>query len=566
MDGTTVRPIARAQLPFLLCACLLAPAPPLAAVPALMQALQSAPSVECFDFVEVTVGLQHPDAPNPFTDVKVTGEFTREGGPPVRVAGFCDAEDGTLYRVRYMPSQPGNYRYTVQLQQGKFSFKHEGRFTATAGRRPGPLRVDPEHPLHFVRDGTGEHWFWNSTTAYQLLAWDEDTIAQSIERLAQLGVNRIRVAICGRTKDGTRWNEPLVRRTRKFAFKMEPWPAARPDDIEDPGYDVSRFNVAFFKKAESMLRLARERGIVVSIIFYLDGADKGVDPFGKERMGGPDEERYYRYVTARFSAFANIMWDVTNEWHLFRDEAWVNRMGSVIKESDPYLHIASVHGHGEFPFRRAAWADFAMFQSWDEHGGYKFMLENRRQQAATGKPKPQVNEEYGYEDHYPFPWGEKRLWPARIGDSRRRLAWEISMAGCYQTTGERANDGTGAGPDTGGGWVNGRGDDHMTMLIGYRHMAQFFTSFPWWTLDPHEELAGEGTLLLAEPGKRYVAYLPGSGAARFQLVPGSYLARWFNPRSGAWADLPEVVQSATGWWASPPAADAGDWALLLEAK
>jgi hypothetical protein len=114
--------------------------------------------------------------------------------------------------------------------------------------------------------------------------------------------------------------------------------------------------------------------------------------------------------------------------------------------------------------------------------------------------------------------------------------------------------------------VNGRGSDQMTMLIGYRHMVQFFTSFPWWSLEPREDLANEGTLLLADPGKRYAVYLPASGSARFQLVPGSYSARWFNPRTGAWVDLSDVVQSVSGSWSSPPAQDAGDWALLLEAK
>jgi hypothetical protein len=207
-----------------------------------------------------------------------------------------------------------------------------------------------------------------------------------------------------------------------------------------------------------------------------------------------------------------------------------------------------------------------MYQSWDEHGGYQFMFQNRRDQAATGRPMPQVNEEYGYEDHYPFPWGEKRLWPARIADNRRRLAWEISMAGCYQTTGERANDGTGAGPDTGGGWVNGRGNEAMTMLLGYRQMMNFFTSIPWWTLEPRPDLAGEGALVLAEGGKRYVAYLPKSGNASVQLARGSYRAKWFNPRTGVWLQLPDVSLAAEGKWTSSQAPDAGDWALLLEAK
>jgi hypothetical protein len=46
------------------------------------------------------------------------------------------------------------------------------------------------------------------------------------------------------------------------------------------------------------------------------------------------------------------------------------------------------------------------------------------------------------------------------------------MAGAYQTTGETAKRGTGVWPDTGGGWVNGRGDDSMEMLNGMAHMGE----------------------------------------------------------------------------------------------
>ncbi len=527
---------------------------------------QSARRVDCFDFVEVTLALETPPSGNPFTEIMATGEFTPPGGASVQVSGFCDAADGRAIRWRFMPSKPGDYAFKVTcVLPGGVMQSHAGKFTARQGKRAGPVRVDPEHPFHLVQEGTGKHWFWNATTTYQLLAWDDETIAQSVDRLAKLGVNRIRVALAGRTPDGKRWNEPLVNRTANFAFKLEPWPAARPDDIPDPGYDVTRFNLDHFRKAERLLRLCRERCIEVSLIFFLDGADKGVDPFGKAGMGGEDEQRYYRYTIARLAAFPNLMWDVANEYRLFRDDAWAEHMGALVKASDPYRHLTSTHGHADFRFRKSPWADFAMYQSWDEHGGYGFMLKNRRDQAATGRPMPQVNEEYGYEDHYPYPWGEKRLWPARIADNRRRLAWEISMAGCYQTTGERANDGTGAGPDTGGGWVNGRGNDSMTMLVGYRRMMEFFTSFPWWTLEPRPDLAGENTLVLAAPGHRYVAYLPNSGKASLQLARGSYRAQWFNPRRGAWTELPPLPLAADATWSSPDAPDAGDWALLLEA-
>ena len=549
---------------------------------------QSARQVECFDFVEVTLELDGTIAGNPFTDASFTGEFGPVGATPLQVEGFCDEPGGRRFRIRFMPATPGPHAYALNFRQGGIEAKHQGTFTASAGKRPGPVRVDPEHPFHFIRQGTDRHWFWNGTTTYQLLAWDDETIAHSVNRLANLGVNRLRVAIAGRTKDGKRWNEPLVVPTSKFAFKMEPWVAARPENLEDPGYDVTRFNVSFFQKAERMLRLARERDVIISVIFYVDGADKGVDPFGKERMGEADEQRYYRYVAARLSAFANIMWDVSNEYHLFRDEAWVNRMGTFLKEHDPYHHLASVHGSGRFPFRTAPWADFAMFQSWDEHGGYNFMINNRSEQAAANRPMPQINEEYGYEDHYPYPWGQARLWPSRTADNRRRLAWEMTMAGGYQTTGERANEGTGAGLDTGGCWVNGRGDNHMTMLIGYGHLRRFFEGFDWWKLDPHTDLLSlppeikrapsdkkpdaaspvpvlhAMPVCLGDPGQRYVIYLPQGGAVTVKLAAGTFQTRWYNPRIGKFSK--PTLKVPGGEWITPPAPDAEDWVLLIETK
>jgi len=452
------------------------------AAPASVSFVQSAPSVDCYDFVEIAVNVDRPDVANPFTDASVEGQFTLAGGQPVKVEGFCDSADGRVFRLRFMPVRPGDYTYSVVYRQGTYEATYKGRLTARSAGRQGLVRVDKEHPWHFVYEGTGAHYFWNSTTTYWLLGWREDAIIrESLDRLAKLGVNRVRVALNGRTRDGTRWMEPDVKPTELFQYRLEPWLAARPQNIADPGYDVTRFNVDHFRKCERTVAHARRLGIQVSIIFHLDGRDKGVDPFGKERMGGPDEQRYYRYTVARLAAFENVMWDVTNEWHLFRTEAWVDKMGQLIRDCDPYDHLMSVHGKGVFPFRTLPWVDFAMYQSWDEHGGYAFMLNNRREQEKAGRPMPQVNEEYGYEDHYPYPWGQARKWPARAADNRRRLVWEMTMAGTYQTTGERANV-----PGY-GGWLTGRGDDSMTLFEGHRHVVDFFTALPWWRLNPDNE-------------------------------------------------------------------------------
>jgi hypothetical protein len=453
--------------------------------PADIEFVQSASTVDAYDFVEVTLRVAKPDAGNPFTDVVVEGSFARNGGQEVRVDGFCDSPDGRTFRIRFMPTRPGNYDYRVKYRQGSYEKTHNGKFSAQDGKHRGLVRVDEDYPWHFLWEGTGEHYFWNATTTYWLLGWDDETIRGNIDRLHKLKVNRLRAAICGRVKNGRAWFENVFP-TDKFSFRLNPWVAQRPDSVENPGFDVKRFNIPHWQKIERMLRHSRDKDMIISIIFYVDGARPGVDPFGKKRMGQEDEQRYYRYAVARLAAFSNVMWDVTNEYQLFRNEAWANKMGAFIRKCDPYDHLMSVHGHGQFPFRQSPWADFAMYQRWDESGGYQFMLENRRKQAQTGRPIPQVNEEYGYEDHYPT-WGGNRKAPARSADNRRRLAWGMYMAGGYQTTGERADTGTGWGPDTGGGWINGRGDESMVMLKGYGRIVDFFTSIPWWKLEPNNE-------------------------------------------------------------------------------
>jgi len=531
-----------------------------------IQFFQSAELVEAYDFVEVTLNVAKSEISNPFTDVIVEGTFTRDGGEPMKVDGFCDSEDGSVFRIRFMPTQPGNYSYSIKYRHGSCEAAHTGNFAVQDGERRGLVRVDPEHPWHFLWEGNGEHYFWNATTTYWLVGWDDETIFKSIDRLAALKVNGVRAVIMGRVKDGSAWYENAFP-TDDFTFLLNPWQAQQPDDLENPEFDVTRFNTAHWQKYERLLLHAREKDMIVSVIFYVDGKRPGVDPFGKEHAGGEDEQRYYRYAVARFAAFSNVMWDVTNEYRQFRDDAWAKKMGAFIRQRDPYNHLMSVHGHEDFRFRTSAWADFAMYQHWDEHGGYDFMLKNRIEQAETGRIIPQINEEYGYEDHYPERWGEGRTAPARSADSRRRLAWEMYMAGGYQTTGERADTGTGYGADTGGGWINGRGDDNMIMLKGYGHIVDFFTSIRWWELEPdhtfiqtaQESLENRIYASRSEKGDLAVVYFSAGG--EITVKPGALNegleAEWFNPCTG---DRKPAESQKSDTYHAP---DEQDWVLLF---
>jgi hypothetical protein len=130
----------------------------------------------------------------------------------------------------------------------------------------------------------------------------------------------------------------------------------------------------------------------------------------------------------------------------------------------------------------------------------------------------------------------------------------MTMAGAYQTTGERANV-----PGY-GGWITGRGNEAMTMLEGYARLRAFFERLEWWKLEPRQDLVGEKTLCLAEPGRVYVVYLPHGGVAELKLESGAYQVERYDPRTDKSEPLPEAAGDK---WTSPRLPKNETWAFVL---
>jgi hypothetical protein len=564
-----IREIPKSSLRWFLSVCILlfaCPATRGMGVPASIKVAQSAQTVEAYDYVEVTLNVASPDAKNPFTEAVVSGQFGKVGeNRRLAVDGFCDSADGSVFRVRFMPWAPGDYSYSVTYRQGGFEKTHTGSFRASDGHRRGPMRVDPKYPWHFIWEGTGEHYFFNGTTAFWLMGFREDRVINySIERLHQLKINRLRVLLAGATD--LLWGEPVMSGDN-FTLFLRPWMAEKPESLDNPGIDFTRFNIPYWQKWERMLRFARERNMIISVILDIS-THHAQAPAGSE-----DERRYIRYAVSRLSAFSNITYDLGDDLDSFRDEKWAHETGTLIEGWDPYKHLASSHPvHRENQDRASEWFGFTSIQNWS-HQQHALMLEEREIQKKTGRIIPQTNEEYGYEDHYPH-WAAAP--PGESTETLRQMAWDIAMAGAYGTAGESARRGTNVWPDAGGGWINGRGDDTQVMFKGYGHMVDFFTSFEWWKTDPHDELVNHGAYCLAKPGEVYAVYVPlgrlcgnsehfgyqnECGDVTIKLEPGLYEAKWFSATTGEIVPLPAVQGPA---WTLPKPPGWMDWALLLK--
>lgn len=115
----------------------------------------SAPAqVERFDYVEITATVKSPDVRNPFTDASLTGTLeTADGGQQWRIEGFADSDDGSVFRIRFMPVMAGEYKYTVTYQEGEFRKTASGMFRAVEAHRRGVGHCDGGRVPDRGRDG-----------------------------------------------------------------------------------------------------------------------------------------------------------------------------------------------------------------------------------------------------------------------------------------------------------------------------------------------------------------------------------------------------------------------------
>ena len=83
---------------FFTCLLSLALEPSLLAFPKNVSFVQSAGTVEAYDYIQITAAIAEPDAHNPFTDVSLSGTFGKTGESTRKeVGGFCDAPDGSVF-------------------------------------------------------------------------------------------------------------------------------------------------------------------------------------------------------------------------------------------------------------------------------------------------------------------------------------------------------------------------------------------------------------------------------------------------------------------------------------
>lgn len=356
---------------------------------------------------------------NPFTDYTIKGIFTGEC-ELVEVEGFYDGEG--VYKVRFMPSFEGEYKYLIE---GSFSGESvRGNFEVTKPSSDNHGMVRVANTYHFVYED-GIPYYPLGTTCY---VWDlqsDERIAETLESLKESKFNKIRFCIFPKHYD---YNllEP-----RSYPYEGTPMDSSvltKENFLDYMGktkgndWNLEKFNPVHFRHIEYCIMELQKLSIEADIIVM-----HPYDRWGFAQMSKEQDDLYWNYVIARFSAFRNVWWSLANEYDLMEKktvEDW-ERYAEIICSKDKYRHLKSIHNCRPFYDYSRPWITHCSIQRQDLYKSSELVNEWRLRYK-----KPIVLDEIAYEGNIQHGWGNI------TGEEMVRRFWEGAVRGGYPGHGE----------------------------------------------------------------------------------------------------------------------------------
>jgi hypothetical protein len=314
-----------------------------------------------------------PESGNPFLEVVFSAQFRREHRT-IDVDGFYDGS-GT-YKVRFMPDSEGEWSYTTRSSRAELNGK-TGAFVCvkpSAGNH-GPVSV---RDLYHFGYADGLPYCPFGTTCYAWTHQGDELEEQTLATLRTSPFNKIRMCVF-----------PKWYAYNQVEPKLYPFPRSASGDN-----DLTRFDPEFFRHLEHRVAQLSALGVEADIILF-----HPYDHWGYANLPADVNDRYLRYVIARFAAFRNVWWSLANEWDLVKTKTLADwdRFFRILQESDPYGRLRSIH-HSRVMYDHAKpWVTHASIQS-DEFG--------RTAEWRDAFRKPVIFDECKYEGNIPRRWGD----------------------------------------------------------------------------------------------------------------------------------------------------------------
>ena len=459
---------------------------------------------------------------------------------------------------------------------------------ATAGT--GPILIAKDYP-HSFQCQSGERFFPMGDTAYFLIAQPTNVIARFIDSRRAHKFNFIRMM-------------PMAR--GHWVFGGTP---------RTPDYEA--INESAMRKLDWVFDYASSHGMHIELIVFGYGVEQGEGLW----TNAAHLSFWIDSLVKRYKDRPNLfMWTVANEFERYPDGRynyspgdveWVKSVAAQIRRTDA-THPIGAHPsiwitkddpfqrYGGFTQRRPqvvwplwedslinlnvtqnnegaqprTWGNFTptnrglTYYSTSWQGaeypvqwtteGWDFEAAGMEDCIAEdwSHGKPVLNTEFGYqyEAGAEESYGARTRQFATVGTVRKK-AWKIATAGGYFAAGYRnlaVNENFTVKE------VDNFRPQQLEILYYF-----FTTKTEYWKMAPHLELVASHNVLLAQPGKEYVAYFPRGGTNRVDLNTGTYTVEWLRAETGQYYTLPSVTVAGGGREFVPPNNHTADWVLHL---
>lgn len=413
-----------------------------------------------------------------------------------------------LWCLRFSAVSEGEWTLRTLSSDGRLS-GHSAKLIAGPNPNPrvrGRIEVDPLHPHHFrYTDGSPFFllgyeidWLW----ALELAEPGEPRIQTLLDNIAGGGFNHILVNVYAHDT----WFMPGITQKNDFGPPaMFLWAGTN----QSP--DHSRMNLDFFNHYDRMMQALYERGMNAHIMLKV--YNKFVHwPAPRS----PEEDLYFDYVVSRYQAFPNLVWDYSKEmWYETDTELIYDRMNR-IRSVDGYNTITTLHDGVSFSLDPETGRVAAFITDQRQDDLYDTIIELRAKSR-----RPVINAEYGYEHGAGGP--EDATYPHHVRTPIEMVqrAYELLMAGGYPVHYYSKH-----------AWDIIEWEEVPPSLPAFTHLKPFFTSFPWYSLEPRPDYGSDGLLCLTD-GEKHLVLFSRNGRGTLS-VPHDFPG---NAWTGYWMDV-----------------------------
>ncbi|MDP9152336.1 MAG: DUF4038 domain-containing protein [Myxococcota bacterium] len=491
---------------------------------------------------------------NPYMQASMTAVLAGPGGATLKIPGYSTG--GSSWAVRFSPTAVGTWTYTTQSMDAGLNGK-TGSIDCIANTNKnlhGPLRVDAANPtLLKYEDGT----------PYFQLAYEADWLGLIDLAPTDTPAGHARVLIDTIAQNG--FHEVLM---NLFAYDTS-WGS-------DPMYDFgptkaflwggtnqapvhTQINPAFFDRFDAVVDYLLQKGLNAHMYFMV--YNKGVS---WPAVRSPEDAQWWQYVTARYQAYPNIIWDFSKETigcymsasHAnFADEAYVHERIAIIKTNDAYQRLRTAHapvnGGATVPGLNYWFdvkpndLDFYTAEAVQGHNNYANTLAGIKRVGAF----PYANDENSYQigNDGTATYSNAKQTPASVHDDMMEVIMAGAGAGYYYAYHS---------------WDDVRYAEVPAQIGFFKHLDDLFSSHVTQAgLKADDSVIGGGGYgkhCLANPGKEYVVELSPSAntttvAVNVAQLPagGSLTATWYDLESGMTTAASPVNANATVTFTKP---------------